>query len=77
MDVFSTRERLVGLIYKSQFGCHSLKESSAKEEGVNFLSSGKGRDVHTSNANASRMRYARAFQYFKMATILFPESALP
>ena len=29
------------------------------------------------NANASRMRYARAFQYPKMAAILFPESALP
>ena len=33
--------------------------------------------VHTCDANASRMRYACAFQYPKMAAILFPESALP
>ena len=38
---------------------------------------GSTSDVHTSNANASRVRYARAFQYPKMAAILFPESALP
>ena len=33
-------------------------------------------DVHSSNANASRMRNAGAFQYPKMTAILFPESAL-
>ena len=34
-------------------------------------------NIHTLNADASRMGYARAFQYPKMEAILFPESALP
>ena len=39
--------------------------------------SASARDVHTSNASDSRMRYAHAYQYFKMPAILFPESTLP
>ena len=44
---------------------------------ANAIANAGASDVHTSNADASRMTHASTFQYTKMAAILFPESALP